>query len=171
MQKKICKVLFGSLFLQQNDDNRITTTMVVTMTRKQETTMTMATAARKWYGKRWIRDEKRLALYLRDGLRCVYCGATLEGGACLSLDHLLPRSKGGSNDATNLVTACKMCNSIRGDRPLAQWLRLVADLTGEDVEALRRRVQSLRRKSLDKYLAQAKALIAEHGNITKAMSI
>lgn len=133
--------------------------------------MTMEAATRKWYGRRWIRDEKRLAIYLRDGLRCAYCGATLESGAsCLSLDHITPRSKGGSNDATNLVTACKMCNSVRGDRPLSQWLRLVAELTGEDVAAIRRRVQSLRRKSLDKYIAQAKQLISEHGSITKTLS-
>jgi 5-methylcytosine-specific restriction endonuclease McrA len=69
----------------------------------------------------WIRTEKRLALYIRDRFQCVYCGADLRYAdpAHITLDHLLPRSAGGGNDATNLVTACRPCNSSRQDRP---WL-------------------------------------------------
>ncbi len=58
------------------------------------------------HGMNWIRREKRLALHLRDGLVCVYCGAAGEDGGQLTLDHLRPVSKGGTNDASNLVTAC-----------------------------------------------------------------
>ena len=65
------------------------------------------------YGRNWIRPEKRLALYLRDGVACVYCGRSVEAAAPLTLDHLRPVSKGGSNDASNLVTACHDCNSAR----------------------------------------------------------
>ena len=36
------------------------------------------------YGRNWIRPEKRRALYLRDGLACVYCGDSLEDGARLT---------------------------------------------------------------------------------------
>jgi len=39
----------------------------------------------------------------------------------VTLDHLLARSAGGDNDARNLVTACKSCNSSRQDRPWADF--------------------------------------------------
>jgi 5-methylcytosine-specific restriction endonuclease McrA len=44
----------------------------------------------EWQGMNWIRQEKRLAIYLRDGLACGYCGDSVENGAKLSLDHLKP---------------------------------------------------------------------------------
>lgn len=71
----------------------------------------------------WIRKEKRAAIYERDGWECVYCGRgprdprrMNQAAVILSLDHLIPRSEGGSNDATNLVCACHSCNSSRGNR-------------------------------------------------------
>jgi len=67
-------------------------------------------------GMNWIRPEKRLAIYLRDGLACCYCGHALEQDAKLTLDHLKPYTKGGSNDARNLATCCLRCNSARGSR-------------------------------------------------------
>lgn len=71
-----------------------------------------------WYGMNWIRAEKRFAIYMRDDFRCAYCGADLRKAAPgqMALDHLIPRCKGGSNEASNLVTACKPCNSARGAR-------------------------------------------------------
>lgn len=79
-----------------------------------------------WQGMNWIRQEKRLAIYLRDGMACAYCGATVEDGAQLSLDHIQPYSQGGSNSAENLVTACSKCNSSRGDRPVDVFIAAVA---------------------------------------------
>lgn len=83
--------------------------------------------AGKYQGSRWIRRERRLAIYLRDGLACSYCGATIEeDGALLTLDHVIPVSKGGSNCSQNLVTACQKCNSSRGDRDVADFAEAVA---------------------------------------------
>ncbi|MBA9078069.1 MULTISPECIES: HNH endonuclease [Rufibacter] len=48
----------------------------------------------------------------RDGYRCQYCGASRN----LTLDHLLPRSRGGQSTWHNLITACSRCNSKKGDR-------------------------------------------------------
>jgi len=61
-------------------------------------------------------------IFARDGERCVYCGAqTHRLGKGLSrsphlatLDHVLPRSKGGPLNAANLVLACQACNNQRG---------------------------------------------------------
>lgn len=51
----------------------------------------------------------RFRILARDGFRCVYCGAT-PGEAELHVDHRQPRSRGGSDHPTNLVTACRACN-------------------------------------------------------------
>ena len=48
----------------------------------------------------------------RDNFICQYCGTTKN----LTLDHLLPRSRGGETTWLNLVTACSRCNSRKGDR-------------------------------------------------------
>ena len=75
---------------------------------------------------RWIQPSTRVAIYLRDGLACSWCGTTLEQGAQLTLDHCKPRSKGGKNDATNLITSCFKCNSSRGTRSLVAFAKAVA---------------------------------------------
>ena len=86
-------------------------------------------------GMNWIRQEKRLAIYLRDGLACAYCGAGLESGTQLSLDHLLPYCEGGSNKETNLVTCCSKCNSSRGKRSVATFVEAVAAYLNNGVTA------------------------------------
>ncbi|MGF1533436.1 MAG: HNH endonuclease [Bernardetiaceae bacterium] len=54
----------------------------------------------------------RQNIFKRDGYECLYCGAKTN----LTLDHVVPRSKGGRTSWTNLVTACQSCNSEKGDR-------------------------------------------------------
>ena len=44
-------------------------------------------------GGKWIRPDKRLALYLRDGMACCWCGASVEEGEHLTLDHVIPVSR------------------------------------------------------------------------------
>ena len=115
-----------------------------------ETTNTKKTK-KSWNGSKWIRPEKRLAIYLRDEFHCVYCGRDLHHAAPeeVNLDHVKPRSKGGSNEASNLVTACKSCNCSRGDKALAKW----AD------EPTRRAVRRQTRRSIRNPLALAKDII------------
>ncbi len=50
-------------------------------------------------------------IFRRDSHRCQYCLATEE----LTLDHVVPKSRGGKSSWDNLVTACKRCNSKKGD--------------------------------------------------------
>ena len=59
----------------------------------------------------------RRALFARDGWKCVYCG-TAAGR--LTLDHVIPRSKGGDSVWENVVTACAPCNLRKGDRLLEE---------------------------------------------------
>ncbi len=61
------------------------------------------------------RKISRRALFARDGWRCVYCGTS---GGRLTLDHVVPRSRGGESVWDNVVTACSPCNLRKGDRSL-----------------------------------------------------
>ncbi|MEM6841861.1 MAG: HNH endonuclease [Bacteroidota bacterium] len=54
----------------------------------------------------------RQNVFKRDKFTCQYCGATKK----LTLDHVIPRSKGGKTSWNNLVTACQPCNTRKGDR-------------------------------------------------------
>ena len=62
---------------------------------------------------------KRLRIYMRDKFRCQYCGDKRAAGE-LTLDHILPRSRGGDNSPVNVVTACVACNNRKGDRTPAE---------------------------------------------------
>jgi hypothetical protein len=78
-------------------------------------------------GGKWIRTEKRLAIYLRDGLTCAYCGAQMEqGDTQLTLDHVTAQELGGTNSETNLVCCCKSCNSAKQAKPLRAFLACLA---------------------------------------------
>ncbi len=57
-------------------------------------------------------------LFARDSYRCQYChryAAELRPRECLTRDHLVPLSRGGNNDWTNVVTACSSCNTRKGN--------------------------------------------------------
>jgi len=58
---------------------------------------------------------KRMRIYMRDKFRCQYCGDK-KGVGELTLDHILPRSRGGDNSPLNIVTACVSCNNRKSDR-------------------------------------------------------
>ena len=62
---------------------------------------------------------KRLRIYMRDKYRCQYCGEKKPVGE-LTLDHILPRSRGGDNSPLNIVTACVPCNNRKSDRTPAE---------------------------------------------------
>ena len=63
------------------------------------------------------RTRERLAR--RDGSLCCWCRGQLEilghEGLPASIEHLVPRSRGGGNEAENLALACVPCNSARGN--------------------------------------------------------
>lgn len=57
----------------------------------------------------------RKNLFARDGFRCQYCGQSKPSNQ-LSLDHVIPRSHGGSTTWENIVCSCLRCNSRKGGR-------------------------------------------------------
>jgi 5-methylcytosine-specific restriction endonuclease McrA len=62
------------------------------------------------------RKISRRALFARDGWRCAYCGSTGR----LTLDHVVPRSRGGDSVWENVVTSCAPCNLKKGNRLLEE---------------------------------------------------
>lgn len=82
----------------------------------------------------------RRHLFERDGHTCQYCG---RGGQPLSIDHILPRSRGGGDVWENVTTACLPCNVRKGNRtPREAGMRLRQEprrpLSGLVFEAHRR---------------------------------
>lgn len=67
-----------------------------------------------WSQWKLIRQE----IFNRDNFTCSYCGAT---DTKLECDHIHPISKGGTNDLSNLVTACESCNRSKGSKTLEEW--------------------------------------------------
>ncbi len=64
----------------------------------------------------------RRAVFGRDGHRCQYCGGPAE-----SLDHVMPRSRGGDHSWENVVACCRPCNIRKGDRlPTEAGFRLTS---------------------------------------------
>lgn len=111
---------------------------------------------------RWITPEKRLAIYLRDNFTCLYCLADLHDAAAtdITLDHLVCRVDGGSNEHTNLVVVCRHCNCSRQDTPLSRF-------AGPET---RKHIRRNTRRSLEKYIALAKDILScefNHGDESK----
>ncbi len=60
-------------------------------------------------------DEK---IKLQTGKICNYCGSSDD----LTLDHIFPIKLGGTDDAENLIFACRSCNSSKGKKDLMEWM-------------------------------------------------
>ncbi len=54
-------------------------------------------------------------VFIRDNYTCQYCGKKFPPSQ-LTYDHVIPKSRGGATDWTNIVTCCKRCNRIKGGR-------------------------------------------------------
>jgi hypothetical protein len=64
----------------------------------------------------------RKRIFKRDKYTCQYCGNKKN----LTLDHVMPRSRGGKNSWTNMVTCCSRCNSKKGNKtPEEANMRLI----------------------------------------------
>jgi 5-methylcytosine-specific restriction endonuclease McrA len=63
------------------------------------------------------RKISRSVLFARDGWRCGYCGSSTGK---LTLDHIVPRSRGGESVWENVVASCAPCNRRKGDRLLTE---------------------------------------------------
>ena len=54
---------------------------------------------------------------IRDGMKCVYCGVK---NVRLTIDHIVPKAKGGKSTFENTVAACKPCNNKKGSKSCSE---------------------------------------------------
>jgi 5-methylcytosine-specific restriction endonuclease McrA len=69
--------------------------------------------------RRFRRQVTNTFMFARDRYRCQYCGrgqTELKHRESLTRDHVIPISRGGTNDWTNVVTACSACNTRKANR-------------------------------------------------------
>lgn len=67
----------------------------------------------------------RKEVFMRDNYICQYCG---KRGGDLTIDHIIPRSRGGEHTWENVVTACRSCNHRKGGKTLQQaHMRLLTE--------------------------------------------
>lgn len=68
---------------------------------------------------------RRKALFNRDNWQCQYCGVDLDDDT-VTIDHIIPKTRGGPRSWKNCVTACKKCNLKKGSKALSEsGLRLL----------------------------------------------
>jgi 5-methylcytosine-specific restriction endonuclease McrA len=60
----------------------------------------------------------RQQIFERDAFECQYCGSSHN----LTCDHIIPLVRGGTNETSNLATACRSCNSSKGHKDIGDWL-------------------------------------------------
>ena len=61
---------------------------------------------------------KVIAVMKKSDSRCVYCASDED----LQIDHILPHSRGGTNDLNNLQMLCRKCNLSKGAKTMEEWL-------------------------------------------------
>ena len=73
----------------------------------------------------------RFDVFKRDSFKCQLCGATAPD-VLLEIDHIHPVAKGGTNDITNLITACQPCNAGKSDKTLDENTTIMKSRTQLD---------------------------------------
>jgi len=68
-----------------------------------------------------IKRKMRIALYERQRHKCAYCGRYMEFKES-TLDHVVPKSKGGRLTRDNRVVACAKCNTRKGNRSVGSFV-------------------------------------------------
>lgn len=79
----------------------------------------------------------RFNVFLRDGFRCQYCGAK-HASQDLTFDHVVPRSRGGQSNWTNVVAACSPCNVEKDDGEHMRPRRPPIEPTSHELMAAKR---------------------------------
>lgn len=75
------------------------------------------------------RDKKKVELLGSPSSACAYCGKEAT-----TIDHIIPRTKGGRDISSNIVDACKSCNSSKKDKDLADFLNDSYHLTHQNID-------------------------------------
>lgn len=107
-----------------------------------------------WQGSKWCRPSKRLAVYHRDRFRCAWCDRHVSEVA-LSLDHIARVADGGTNEPSNLVTSCFLCNQDREHITPSDWPVFLLVFWARPATVVRDAVTRAREEPLDRAWARA----------------
>ena len=75
-------------------------------------------SSEKLSGEEWMSMREKVFCF--DNYTCQYCG---NSNCVLECDHIIPKSRGGTDLFENLITACFSCNRSKSDRYLSEWLK------------------------------------------------
>ena len=73
-------------------------------------------------------DKKRFAVFNKTNGRCAYCGVELEYDGVWHMEHILPRSRGGKNEISNMLATCGKCNCRKHSRTLEEYREHLLEL-------------------------------------------
>ena len=110
--RAMCLTLKGTVFVEEHDGERVLHSPTTTFRVPSVIRLRSYINIRR---RREASGMKRLRIYMRDKFRCQYCGDK-KSATELTLDHILPRSRGGDNSPVNIATACITCNNRKGSR-------------------------------------------------------
>ena len=85
-------------------------------------------------------------------LRCAYCGRRYKRRR-LTVDHVIPRSRGGADNASNKVLACRSCNEHKGCKTPAEWARSILQFDKPKKESMLSRAATRMHVSLLLFLS------------------
>lgn len=111
-----------------------------------------------------ITKSVRFEVFKRDSFTCQYCGKSAPD-VVLEVDHIIPVSKGGDNDISNLITACFDCNRGKSNKKLTENQTL--KLQKEELDKLNKRREQL--EMMAKW--RIELLNIEHEEVNKLMEI
>jgi len=73
---------------------------------------------------------------LKTDMRCAYCGHEFESISDMHIDHVIPRSRGGSDNIDNLLPVCKSCNSTKATKTLEEFRHYIIRRITDDIQQL-----------------------------------
>lgn len=86
----------------------------------------MSHEATNWAAIQALGKKRGKWLWEKTGGHCAYCGRLFASPLEMTVDHVIPKSRGGSNDKSNRLPACQRCNIAKGARPLSALRSLLA---------------------------------------------
>jgi 5-methylcytosine-specific restriction endonuclease McrA len=108
-KRAMCLLAKGKVQVLKNSERIIKTAEGIVM--KVPAVMKLIKIIRTLYRTRVPFTKKNVIV--RDGFKCAYCGSEKER---LTIDHIIPRSRGGETIFENCVSSCKLCNNNKGAR-------------------------------------------------------
>ena len=70
-----------------------------------------------------IHQCKKFRVFIKDDFTCTYCAKPMSPKTKLTVDHIVPKAKGGTNAYSNITTACQCCNGKKADMLLTDFIR------------------------------------------------